>query len=295
MRGWPFSKPKTPGFGISRGYFLTILSSRAVMPSIADVANPSGADGAAQGLAVPLEQENDKSALMRPMGRGAYVIATKDRKTVLKMLVISKEEAGFDPERYVQSSLAADDDPELVARMRATWTIAQLTFESHDPSVYPALDFFLGVAIRLATLSEGVVADSICERYLLPTEVLHTDRIHPSIDVRDFVEIKFRERPDGFHVYTLGMQKFALEEYEINGLMESDRANAQKFLLTLCQNVLLGDLTKLGNRFGSPKALFEVAEGGFDKGLWEGIPVFELLPPTSILAGEALSAWVDEL
>jgi len=109
------------------------------------------------------------------------------------------------------------------------------------------------------------------------------------------VEIKFRERPDGFHVYTLGMQKFALEEYEINGLMESDRANAQKFLLTLCQNVLLGDLTKLGNRFGSPKALFEVAEGGFDKGLWEGIPVFELLPPTSILAGEALSAWVDEL
>jgi len=295
MRGWPFSKPKTPGFGVSRGYYLTVLSSRSVLPSIAEVANPTGFGGATVGLAVPLGEESDKSALAAPMHRGAYVVASKDRKTVLKMLIMSKEEAGYDPERFVSSSLAVGEDPELVVRIRATWTIAQIAFESYDPSVYPALEFFLGLAVRLATLSEGVVADSICERYLLPEKVFHPNRMHPIIDVRDHVSVKLERRPDGIHAYTLGMQKFVLEEYEIHNLMEEDQETVQLFLLTLCQSVLMGDPTKLGDKFGSPKALFEACGGGFDKGLWEGIEVFELLPPTTKSVSEALSFWAEEV
>jgi len=273
---------------------LTILSSRSVLPGIAEVANPSGLGGATTGLAVPLGAESNKSLLMEPMKLGPYAIASKDRKTVLKMLVISKEEAGYDPELYAQSTLAQDEDPELVSRMRATWTIAQLTFESHDPAVYPALDFFLGVAVRLANLSEGVVADSICERYRLPEEVFETKRIHPLVDVREHIAVKFAKKSDGIHAYTLGMQKFALPEYEIGSLFESDQIHARRFLLTLCQNVLIGDLTQIGDRFGAPKALFEVADGGFDKAMWEGIPVFELLPPTTMTSGDAIQLWIDE-
>ncbi len=295
MRAWPFSKSKTPGFGISRGYYLTILSSRSVLPTLIEVVNPAGANGAATGLAVPLGHETDKSMLGRPIQLGPYAIATTDRKTVLKMLVISKEEVGYDPELYVRSSRAVDEDPELVARMRATWTITQLTFESHDPAVYPALDFFLGVAIRFARLSEGVIADSICERYRLPEDMLEPHRIDPLIDARDHIAVKFEKRSEGIHAYTLGMQKFALQEYEITNLVESDRTNVQRFLLTLCQSVLLGDLTKVGDRFGSSRALFSAADGGFDRGLWEGISVFELLPPTKLTASEALECWVEEV
>jgi len=293
MLGWPFSKPKTPGFGISRGYFLTILSSRSVLPSIAEIANPGGAGGAAIGLAVPLGASGDKSVLLQPMQRGAYVIASKDRKTVLKMIVLSKEEAGYNPEDFVNSPLAIGRDPELVVRIRATWTIAQLVFESHDPGVYPALDFFLGVAVRMATLSDGVVADTISQRYLLPEKVLVKGRFDPLVDVRDHVAVKFELRPDGLHAYTLGMQKFALPEYEILNMVEDDQANAERFLLTLAQSVLLGDLTREGDRFGAPKALFEARDGGFDKNLWQGISVFELLPPTSMTPGEALNRWVE--
>jgi len=260
---------------------LTILSSRSVLPGIAEVANPSGLGGATTGLAVPLGAESNKSLLMEPMKLGPYAIASKDRKTVLKMLVISKEEAGYDPELYAQSTLAQDEDPELVSRMRATWTIAQL-------------DFFLGVAVRLANLSEGVVADSICERYRLPEEVFETKRIHPLVDVREHIAVKFAKKSDGIHAYTLGMQKFALPEYEIGSLFESDQIHARRFLLTLCQNVLIGDLTQIGDRFGAPKALFEVADGGFDKAMWEGIPVFELLPPTTMTSGDAIQLWIDE-
>jgi hypothetical protein len=295
MRAWPFSKPKTPGFGISKGYYLTILSSRAVLPAIADIANPGGGDGAMVGLAVPLEGSGDKAILLQPMQRGAYVIASKDRKTVLKMIVLNKQEAGYDPEDFANSPLAIGRDPELVARIRATWTIGQLVFESHDPAVYPALDFFLGIAVRMATLSDGVVADSISLRYLLPEKVIATDRLDPLIDVRDHVDVKFDARSDGLHAYSLGMQKFALPEYEMLNLLDEDQALAEKFILALCQSVLLGDLTKQGDQFGSPKALFEARDGGFDAKLWQGTPVFELLPPTSKTPGEALHLWYEAL
>ncbi|MDR3691382.1 MAG: hypothetical protein P4L46_18525 [Fimbriimonas sp.] len=295
MRAWPFSKPKTPGYGISRGYYLTILSTRSVLPAIAEVANPSGAGAAATGLGVPLGGSSDKSLLVEPMRLGPYAIASNDRKTVLRMLVMSKEEAAYDPEMYARSQLARDEDPEVISRLRATWTIAQLTFESHDPGVYPALDFFLGVAVRLATLTEGVIADSICERYRLPENVIETKRIHPLVDVREHVAVRFATKPDGIHAYTLGMQKFAMPEYEISGLFDEDSNGAERFLLTVCQTVLVGDVTKLGDRFGSPKALFQAADGGFDKGMWEGIPVFELLPPTSMTPGDAIRAWLEDV
>jgi hypothetical protein len=121
------------------------------------------------------------------------------------------------------------------------------------------------------------------------------DRSNPLIDSRDHVDVKFESRPDGLHAYTLGMQKFALPEYEILNLLEEDQASAERFLLTLCQSVLLGDLTKQGDQFGSPKALFEARDGGFDAKLWQGAAVFELLPPTSKTAGEALQLWYESL
>ena len=293
MRGWPFSKPKTPGFGISRGYFLTILSSKSVLPSIAEIVNPGGSDGAAVGLGVPLEGSGDKTVLIKPMQRGSYVIASKDRKTVLKMIVLSKEEAGYNPDDFVNSPLAFGRDPELVVRIRSTWTIAQLVFESHDPMVYPALDFFLGIGIRMASLSDGVVADSISQRYLLPENVLMSPRVDPLVDIREHVDIKFEVRSDGLHAFTLGMQKFALPEYEILNLFDEDQIPAEHFLLTVCQNVIMGDMTKTGDRFGAPKALFEARDGGLDARFWQGTAVFELLPPTSMTAGEALGMWVD--
>jgi hypothetical protein len=209
------------------------------------------------------------------------------------MIVLSKEEAGYDPEDFVNSPLAIGRDPELVVRIRSTWTIAQLVFESHDPMVYPALDFFLGVAVRMASLSDGVVADSVSQRYLLPDNVLKTPRVDPVVDIREHIDIKFDLRSDGLHAFTLGMQKFALPEYEILNLFDEDQIPAEHFLLTVCQNVIMGDMTKTGDRFGAPRGLFEARDGGLDARFWQGTPVFELLPPTSMTAGEALGLWVD--
>ncbi len=297
MRPWQFGKPKTPGFGISKGYYLTVLSSTAVLPSILRLVNPKSDEGAVPGFGAPLMQGADKSVLSRPMERGAYVVASKDRKTVLKLTVISKEEAQFDPEAFARSAYALEASQELLNRMRATWTLAQLTFESHDPMVYPALDFFLGVAARLGQLTDGVVADPISQRYELPEQVFSplrtTERLAVYAD--EHVAIKFRVKPDGLHAYTLGLQKFALPELELMTLLDSDQSAAILALSWLTQQILMGQVVQAGYEVGGRKMPFEVREGGFDRGLWEGVPVFELLPPTSETASDALREWSETI
>jgi hypothetical protein len=262
-----------------------------VLPSILELVNPKGEGGAAEGFGAPLAAGADKNVLQRPLERGAYAVATRDRKTVLRMLILSRDEAGYDPEAFVHSSLAEGADPELLARMRGAWTLAQFNFESHDPDVYPALDFLLGLVVRLGHLGEGVVADPIARRYRLPELVFARDRVDPHIDVRDHVSIQFRPEGDKVHAFTLGMQKFSLQEYEIQGIQPGDEDLAGRLLIAVGQRVLLGDLTRNGERFGAPKSAFEAREGGFNRGLWEGIPVFELIPPTGRTVGECLRAW----
>lgn len=291
MRPWQFSRPKGPGFGISRNYYLSVLLSRAVLPPILEIINPKGEGGAAEGFGAPLVSGSDKAALQRPMERGAYAVATRDRKTVLKMLLMGRDEAGYDPEAFARSPLAEGADPELLARMRGAWTLAQFNFESHDPDVYPSLDFLLGITMRLGLLGEGVVADPISRRYRLPQEVFARDRVDPRVDARDHVAIHFLTTGETLHAFTLGMQKFTLPEYEIPGVAEEDEELAGRFLVAVNQRVLLGDLTQNGERFGAPKLAFEAREGGFNQGMWRGTPVFELIPPTGRSVGECLRAW----
>jgi hypothetical protein len=291
VKPWQFGKPKTPGFGIQRDFYLTVLSSKPVMPPILALINPKGEGGAVEGFGAPLAADAEQESLGRPMERGAYAIASKDRKTVLRLLVLSKEEAGFDPEPFLRSSLAAELEPELLNRIRATWTIGQLTIESHDPMVYAAIDFMLAIAARFGELTEGVIADPISRRYMLPDQVQQPVRADPRIDARDVVGLSHRIKPDGIHLFTQGMRKFDLEEYEIAGLEPIDLMLGESLLLSLCQSALLGGSAKNGDKVGAPGLEFEIRDGGFDRGLWEGIKVFELLPPTLHTVGECLREW----
>src|SRR5579863_6653518 len=115
----------------------------------------------------------------------------------------------------------------------------------------PPLDFLLGVCSRMALLSDGLVADAVSQRYLLPDEVFHSNREDPRIDARDHVAVRFRSRPEGTHAFTLGMQKFSLPEYEITALDPSETESAARFMLVIAQTVLVGNLTRQGMLYGS--------------------------------------------
>lgn len=292
MKLWG-GKPKTPGFGLSSDFYLSVLAATARLPAIIEVANPEGRDGAVVGLGVPLGSEHGKEVLAQPLHRGGYALATKDRKTVLKMLVLSKEEAGFDPGPVVDSPMAKTMDPEVVQRLRATWTLLQLTFGSHDPVVYPALDFLLDIAIRLGNLVEGVVADPVAESYRLPDRIRQRPRLDDRVDAREHVAVRVVPQRMGFWAHTLGLRKFTFPEIEIYNVPPDLEAQVGVVLMGIAQGALLGEAPRSGLGFGSARNPLVAHVGGHDRGRWEGIPVLELLPQKGSV-GDALRTALDD-
>jgi hypothetical protein len=230
-----------------------------------------------------------KESVGQPMTRGRYALASKDRKSVLSMMVLDPGEAGFSAEVFARSEMAQTFGEEVLARVRGTWQICQFSFESHDAAVYPALDFLQNLTIRLATLAEGVVADPVAQRYLLPQQVRRSDRLNPKIDAREHVAVIV----SGANLYTLGMQKFVLPELELNDIEARSRELAESLMILACQQALQGNLIRNGDRVGAKQAGFE-ARPAVDRGRWNGIQALELLPPTGVAVSDALQAWLAE-
>lgn len=280
-----FSRPKGPGFGIAPGTYLSVLISRSVLPSPVEVAQPKGLGGAVEAFLVPLRRDADKDELARPMTRGVYALSSLDRRTVIRLMVMSRDEAGFDPEPFVRSALALETGPEAVARIRGAWTIVQANFESHDPAVYPALDLLIDATTRLAELGEGVVADPLAERYRLPSETRVLPRSDPRVDARDHVAVRLT----GGGAATRGLRKFSHPEIALADLDDGSFADAARMLMAIAQTVLLGRAVKDGERYGADGWEFEIRPA--IAAALEGLPTFELLPPTGRTSGECLRAW----
>lgn len=276
-----FSKPKTPGYEISGDYYLSVLASTPTLPTPRQVLSPKGEHGAVPGMLAPLSATN-KAELERAMERGIYALAAPDQKTILKLMIMPRDEAGFDPEPFLRSPIAQAFVEETRTRVAATWNVMQLTFEAFEPTIFPALDFFLLSARRLAEMTDGVVADPICQRYLLPEEVLQHPRRHADLDAREHIGVI-----KGPRVYTLGLIKFALPELELTDVSVGSQPLAESFLINLCEAILRGNLLQPGALAGP----FLVSHGGRNPAQWEGIPVYELIPPPNRTTDECLSAW----
>ena len=276
-----FSKPKTPGYEISRDYYLSVLASTPTLPSPRQIMTPRGGGGAVPGMLAPLGA-SAKAELDQPMTRGIYAIAAPDQKTILKLMVMPRDEAGFDPEPFLRSPIAQSFGEETRTRVAATWHVMQLTFEAFEPSIFSALDFFLLTARRLAELADGVVADPICLRYLLPDEVIASPRRHPDLDAREHISVQLAPR-----VFTRGLVKFALPELELADVPADYYEIAESFMINLCEAILRGNVLQPGAVAGP----FLVSHGGQNLAQWEGIPVYELIPPPGVSVERALRDW----
>lgn len=292
-RIFKFAKPKTPGYGISKNFYLSVLAGHAQLPSPDEIANPQAARDAVEGFLAPLMAGSSKDDLHKPLARGIYALASKDRKTVLKMMVVSKEEAGFDTEAIARSTFALQMTPEALARVRATWTLIQLTFESHDAMVTPAMAFAYRAARKMAELTEGVVADAISQRYLLPEDVpVLIDDV--PMQAPDHVSLQIDTRDGKRIAYTLGLQKFALSEFELQDIGKEHDEAAASLLMSIAQTCLGGTKIQIGDSVGAKSAPFDIAPGGLDQGLWQGVSCFELIPSRSKSVVECLEAWFAE-
>ncbi len=272
-----------------------MLAARAQFPRLLDVLNPKGEGGAVVGFGVPLAADAKKEDLNAPIQRGVYALSSPDRKTVLKMMVLPKEEAGFDPAAFARSDAAQSWDPELRLRVESTWMLLQLTFESYDPETYSALDFFLSVAQRLALLCDGVVADPVSQVYRLPSQVFSLRPDGVPIAAADHVQVKHRLHEGSVHVFTCGLIKFDQPEVEVYGISGANTDSAARFLMGLAQSVLLGSRLEPGAAVGVKECALKVAVGGLDRGMWDGIPCLELIPEGKGTTDEAVVAWLGSV
>lgn len=288
-----FKPNKGPGFEIKPTFYLSVMAAQMPLPSIRQVVEPQGENGAIKGFGVPLA--GNKEDLDRAMERGVYAIASIDRKTVLRATVVSKEEAGFNPEPFLQSDLASELNDEMKSRMRSTWTLVQITFESFDPVVYSAVLFALAVAERIAFLSGGLVADPISQVYKMPGELISAPPNNAQLNVEDVVHIRHKISEGKLHIFTLGLQKFGLAELEIQGINPVNDALAVTFLLNVAQLSLNGAGIEVGNTLGADKERqFQVTHGGLDKAIWQGVEAYELIPQGTEDVNTVLVRWVRE-
>ncbi len=270
-----FKPKKGPGFGIEPAFYLHVLAAKMPLPSIREVVEPKGENGAVAGFGVPLS--GGKETLDLPMERGTYAIASVDRKTVIKCLVISKEEAGFDPEYAARSSLVS---PQISGAVRSTWMLVQLSYESYDPTVYPAVQFMLSVAKRIGELTDGVVADPEAQQYRVPTEMLaNKDQTFSITDVVGFEQ-------NGEQIRTAGLVKFGLPELELRDVPESLGHVATRLLASVAGKIVSGVDVSPGSiyRVDSTKAQFQVAWSSGGSG-----SVLELIPDGVEGIGELLA------
>lgn len=291
---FPFrKKAKTPGFGISKGFYLTVLASDSVLPSLLVLLNPKGEGRAVKGFGVPMQKDAAKEDLAKPLSRGFYGLASPDQKTLLKLAVVSKEEAGFDPGPLLKSPAAMLMKDDIRLGIAGAWHLLQFTFESFDPEVYPALEFLHSVVRRTAECSSGIIADPLSQVYWTLADFPLEPDPGRSYSTPALISTKERAESAGLNIYTLGLQKFALPELEIKGVSPSESEAGQAFLLSLSQGILGGDKLELGQRVGHGDASFLVIQGGSDRAHWDGIPCFELVPNSTLTSTAILKLWQD--
>lgn len=283
-----FKKPKSAPYGLSRNFYLSVLTGRANLPSLLSIIQPKGEGGAVSGFGVPLRKDATKDDLERPLERGVYGFSSLDRKTVLKVMVLSKEEAGFDPGPFLASPYGMALTDELRDRIASTWSLIQMTFESYDPTVKPAVEFLLNVADRAALVTDGAVADPVCRRYSLPGQVrTRMDQV-VAADVMTVTSVPLGSR---LAVHTLGLTKLELPEIEMAEVNPAHLPLAERFLHGLGQSIWNGSVLESGALVGDASAPFRIVPGGADRARWDGIPCFDLLPEASGGVEAALDAW----
>lgn len=277
-------------YGLSASTYLSVLSAHAAWPTLAQLVHPKGEGGAVPGYGMPRSQDASKEQLAQPMERGAYWITSPDRATVMTLRLLSKEEAGFDPEALLNTEFARRFTQEAWRTIRATWAIGQLTFDSHHPQVLPALDFAVTVAARLASLTEGLVADPMRFSYQLPGEYEVDGEFH----VENHVAVYAESTGDGGKFFTRGMEKFGLPDWELAQIPPEQSAAAEALLYSIAFTVLTRAPIQPGETVGASRAPFLVALSTSAIRPTGKPPAYELIAAGRDTISECLAAWAKE-
>ncbi len=295
MSLWPFKKKPTQApIAINRNFYLSVLAGPGPLPPILQLLNPQGTNGAAAGFGAPLTEGASKELLNEPLAPGAYVLTTTDKLTVLQMDVFRRDDVHAfqlptDPLQLEAARLTG----RRLARAEASEWLVNLVFKGYSPDAYLSVQFMQEIAARMATLTEGVVADPLAEVYRLPEETSVTPRIDPRIDFREVGSVRAVRTGDGVWVSTRGMIKFDQAEYEMFGLPDELVDTAANMLISAAQQTLIGLPIRPGETAFALASPLEAVAGS--RGEWDGRQVVEFRDPGGSGAAQGVKAWADQV
>ncbi|MEO7453127.1 MAG: hypothetical protein ABIV13_00010 [Fimbriimonadales bacterium] len=276
---WPFKKKAPePALDINRNFYLSVLLGPGVRPTPLSWVNPDGSNGAVSGFAAPLNQDKNTDLLSEPIADGSYVLATKDRKTLVQadffdLAAVPQFQLPGDAASQAMVDLSGD----RLARAQSAVGLATLVFKGYSQDVYESVRFLLDCGARLADLSNGVVADPLAETYRLPSEMRQSAPLDARIDFRDVCSVKAVQQDDGVWVSTRGMAKFNLPEYEVYGVATAEATRIAEMLVLAGQEALLGSPMPVGETVSTPLGKVEVTVGGKNRNLWGDRSTTELV------------------
>lgn len=279
MSIWPFRKkePEAP-LEVNRNFYLSVLLGQGVRPTPLSWINPDGSNEAVTGFAAPLNQDKNTDLLSQPIADGSYVLATKDRKTLVQadffqLSAVPQFRVPNDPVAQALVGLVG----EKLWRAERADGLATLVFKGYSPNVYESVRFLLDAAARLAALADGVVADPLAETYRLPADFAQANPLDPRIDFRDIGGIKAILENGGVWVSTRGMTKFNLPEFEVYGVAEPEVTRVGELLVLAGQEALLGSLMPIGEMVSTPMGTVETMHGTKNRDKWGDRSTIELV------------------
>lgn len=218
------------------------------MPTPRQIAEPAGLSGAVEAYIAPL-QGGDRTLLDRPIEMAAYIISSIDKKSLIRLTVMHANQRGFSGPDVADSAWAIQhlsDDKRMI--LRAAWHTYQLSVESYHPDVIDTVNLLTDLANRIATLTDGVISDSLSQRYFSPGEIGSSQQRASHIFPKDVVSIM----DTGERVQTMGMSKFDLPDFAVmsglTGEANLDFNLISPLMLAVDHQLNIGQL-KAGSKF----------------------------------------------
>lgn len=279
-----FSKPKGPGFGLSKSFYVSALATKASLPSLLEVVNPKGEGGAVKGYGIPFAKDATPESLRQPMSHQAFLIASPDKKTLIRMIVVSEADSGMRADQILDSPYGQTLSPEVRNTIAAVWTLFQFTVESHDATVKPSLDFMMALACRVAEITDGVVADPLRRSYLLASDY-HLEQFQ----VESHFDVMEHREGDDVYLVTLGMLKINQPEFEIGPILNQDLLLGAALLKDLLRQTFDRGPWGEGDRIPNSSLTLSVGSSLLD--FWGRTAVLRVVPPVSQSLSESLNQW----
>lgn len=267
------------------------MSGPGALPALLQVCNPDGSNGAVAGYAIPLRPGASRDLLSSAMTTESYGFTTLDKKGVLQLDIFNRNAVPFQlPATEVERrDMGLTEEGE--ARANACAYVGTLTFRGYDEDVYPTIRFFLSVAIRLAALTNGIVADPLAECYRMPETWIPPAPRNEPLDFREVARVRAEAMPDGVWVSTRGLSKFNLPEYEMYGLPEPLVSSAAVMVASAGQQSLFGIPIRVGeSAFATAQKLLAV-QGTRNRAAWGDRNAIELRDSDGDGAAKGVEAW----